>query len=512
MSFRIAYARFAQETNALSPVRTTVEDFRRTHFVDGEALLKAVSKKSHEVPGYVRNAELSGFMRACDEAAVAIETVPLFSAWAVPNGPLSVECFTYFRDRLLRELAEAGPLDGVFLSLHGAMNADDHPDCEGELLTAVRALLGPDVPVAITLDLHGNLNRAVVESVDILAGYQTNPHRDHAKVAHKATTALIARLAGRARPVSAWRSLPLVLGGGTTIDFLPTMRPIFKRMKAMEREPGVLCASLFMCHPWNDTRALGWSTHVVTDGDPALAERYAEELADMAWALRLKQPPTFKNASQAIDVVRKSKLARRLGTVTLSDVSDVVSAGAPGENPRLLEALLNDATDLLSYAAIRDTDVVAELWDRAEGSTVTVALSGKLHPELNAPLTVTGRVGRKLPTQPFGRIVVLDCGHVKLAITEDQPFVVKPSFYKDLGLDPLRADAVMVKNFFPFLLFFLPYHRRTVFVQTKGVTDFDAARDIAQDDPVYPFAPVAAWRPTDRKRRGLTAGAEAAQA
>lgn len=506
MTFRIAYARFAQETNALSPVRTTLDDFKRTHLVDGPALLEAVSKKGYEVPGYVRHAELSGFMRACEDASRApgeIETVPLFSAWAVPNGPLSTECFEHFRDRLLGELAGAGRLDGVFLSLHGAMNADGHPDCEGALLAAVRALLGPGVPIAITLDLHGNLNRALVENVDILAAYQTNPHRDHAKVAHKATTALIARLRGQVRPTSAWRSLPLVLGGGTTIDFLPTMRPLFKRMKAMEREPGVLCASLFMCHPWNDTRALGWSTHVVTDNDPALAERYAEELADLAWGLRHTQPPVFKTATQGIEVVRKARLARRLGTVTLSDVSDVVSAGAPGENPRLVEALLNEATDLKSYAAIRDAEVVGELWDTPAGTTVTVQVSGKLHPELNPPLTVTGRVGRKLPTQPFGRIVVLDCGHVQLAITEDQPFVVKPSFYKDLGLDPLRADAVMVKNFFPFLLFFLPYHRRAVFVQTRGVTDLDAAREIAQDDPVHPFGEVSAWRPTDRKRRGV---------
>lgn len=505
MSPRIAYARFAQETNALSPVRTEIADFKRTHLLDGPALVKAVSRNHPEVPGYVRHAELSGFMRACEAAPQKIETVPLFSAWAMPNGPLSAACFDYFRARLLRELAAAGPLDGLFLSLHGAMNAEGVPECEAQLLREVRALLGPTVPIAVTLDLHANLNRGLVEHVDILSGYQTNPHRDHAKVAAKATAALIRQIAGEVAPTTAWRSLPLALGGGTTIDFLPTMRPIFKRIHQMELEPDILSVSLFMSHPWNDTRALGWATHVVSDRDPAKAEAYAQELAELAWQLRLKQPPRMKTAEEALQIVRRSRLARRLGTITLSDVSDVVSAGAPGENPRLVQALLEQGQGLLSYAAIRDTPVVRQLWRTPLGEPVEVALSAKLHPELNPPLSVRGVVSIKRATGPFGRVVVLDCGHVQLAITEEQPFVVKPSFYKDLGLNPMRADAVMVKNFFPFLLFFLPYHRRVVFVQTRGVTDFDAARDLPQDHPVYPFSTVEDWRPTDRARRGLDA-------
>ncbi|MBK9033256.1 MAG: hypothetical protein IPL61_18615 [Myxococcales bacterium] len=83
--------------------------------------------------------------------------------------------------------------------------------------------------------------------------------------------------------------------------------------------------------------------------------------------------------------------------------------------------------------------------------------------------------------------------------------VMRPSFYKDVGLDLWQADVVMVKNFFPFLMFFLPYNRKTIFVRTSGATDFDAAHRLTFDGPMHPRDVVDDWRPRDRARRGLDA-------
>lgn len=500
---RIAYARVAQESNALSPVLTTLDDFRRTHFLEGARLERACGRFGFETKGFLRAAELSGFVRAARAAGDAVETIPLFSAWAIPGGPLSRACFETLSDKLIHGLKAAAPLDGLFLSMHGAMTTEDDSDPEGTLLQRVRDTLGPDVPVAVSLDLHASLSRTMVEAATVIASYRTNPHRDHAKTGERAGRMLVDTLLGRARPTIAWRSLPLLIGGGRTLDFLSPMRAIFRRMKEMESRPGVLDCSLNMCHLWNDYPHLGWSTYVVTDDDPALAEALAEELADLAWSVRHEQPPAFSTPTDAIARARAARLARATGAVCMCDASDVVPAGAPGDNTRLLAALLEDASDLRCYVPLRDPDAVEALWGTPNGAPVDLEVGGRLDPARGEPLRVRGRLRGTFTQHGFDRVAVLDLGHVQLAITEGPALVMKPAFYRDLGLDPWKADVMVVKSFFPWLMYFLPYNRLPIFVRTAGTTDLDAAFELPFADPLHPRDPVAEWRPIDRQRRGI---------
>jgi microcystin degradation protein MlrC len=361
------------------------------------------------------------------------------------------------------------------------------------------------VPVVTTHELHGNLTRERVAAADAIVAYGTNPHRDHARVGRKAAE-LLAGMTGAGgkvvRPTTAWRSLPLLLGGGKTIDFLPPMRAVFRRMRQMEKRGECLAASTFMVHPWNDDPALGWSTLVITDGDAAAAERLADELAEMCWERRHQQPPQFASPAEAITAAKRARFRRKLGVVTMSDASDVVTAGAPGDSTHLLRALLEDGGDLLTYAAVRDPDAIDTLWGLAPGDERRLEVGGKLDPSSSTPLPVRGTVVSKHQLVGFLRVVVLAVDHLRLVITEGPAMVMKPSFYTDVGLDLWKADVVVVKNFFPFLLFFLPYNRKTIFVRTRGVTDFDAAYRLPFDGPMHPRDPVDDWRPRDRIRRG----------
>lgn len=503
---RIAYGRLAQETNALSPVATTMEDFRRAIFMEGDELARAASKDGDEAPGFMKNAELSGFVRAAAAAGrhgVEVEAVPTLSAWAIPGGPLTRATFDELLSRLLDRLRAAGPVDGTFLSLHGALGVEGLRDPESVILEAVRAATGGR-PVTATHDFHGNLTERRVRAAEAIVGYRTNPHRDHAKVGAEAGDLLVRILAGRARPVSAWRSLPMLLGGGTTVDLLPPFLGAFVRMRAMRRDRRVLATSIYGCHLWNDDPDLGWSAHVTTDGDRDLAERLADELAERLWAMRHAMPPRFPPIEEAIADARAARLARKLGVVVLADASDVVSAGATGENTRILKALLEQGGDLASYVPLRDPEVVARLWDVPIGETVTVSVGGKLDPKTNDPLVVTGKVARAQRMMGLGRLIVLDLGAVKLVLTELAAFSVKPAFYQDVGLPITKADVVVVKNFFPFRIFYLPYARKTIYVKTKGITDFDAAYALDFADPMHPRDRVDDWRPADRRRRGLS--------
>ena len=181
--------------------------------------------------------------------------------------------------------------------------------------------------------------------------------------------------------------------------------------------------------------------------------------------------------------------------------SDVVTAGAPGDSTHLLRALLEEGSGMLAYAAVRDPDAIATLWSRAPGDVVAMSIDGTLDPACSPPLPVRGTLVSKHDREGFGRTVVLAVEHVRIVITEGPAMVMRPSFYTEVGLDPWRADIVMVKNFFPFLMFFLPYNRKTIFVRTRGATDFDAAFSLPFDGPVHPRDAVDDWRPRDRLRR-----------
>ena len=498
---RIAFARIAQETNALSPVATTLADFETAHYLTGDALMQAATR-GPEVAGFFRRAELAGFCAAARARKSEVEPVAILSAWAASGGPLERACFEALEQRLVDGLRAAGRIDGFYFCLHGAMGVHGVPDPETRLLAAARSVIG-NVPLVVSHDLHGNLTRERVAHADAIVAYHTNPHRDHARTGRRAGQIAIGTALGELRPVMAWRSLPMILGGGKTIDFLSPVRPIFRRMRRAERAGDVLAASTFMVHPWNDSPALGWSTLCVGDGDAAAADRLADELAELCWAARHEQPPEFATADEAIEAARGARVRRKLGCVMMADASDVVTAGAPGDSTHLLRALLERGSGMLSYAAVRDPHAIRTLWPRAPGDVVALPIGGSLDPARSPPLPVRGTVASKHERPGFGKTIVLAVDHVRVVVTEGPAMVMRPSFYTEVGLDPWRADIVVVKNFFPFLMFFLPYNRKTIFVRTRGTTDFDAAFALRFDGPVHPRDRVDDWRERDRLRRAV---------
>lgn len=498
---RLAFARINQETNALSPVKTTLADFNAVHHFAGDELLGMCAPAAMEVPSMFKNAELSGFVQELQRRP-DVELVPLLSAWATPSGPLTRECFDALCDDLCARLRAAGRLDGLYLSLHGAMGVDDLDDPEGEIVRRVRAVVGDLLPVVVTYDLHGNLTRAVVERVDALVAYATNPHRDHKRCGARAARILHDTVTKRARPTTAWRSLPMLLGGGVTLDFWPPLLAIFRRMRKLERTGAVLSASLLTCHPWNKNPETGWSIVVVTDGDQAAAERVADELAEAAWGTRHHLPPTFLSAHTAVARARAARWRRKLGAVVLSDASDVVSAGAPGENTELLRVLVEEGQGLLSYVPLRDPALVRELWDAPLGTKRRVHLGGKLDPSRTRPLEAEVVLLSKTQAHGVDRALVLGIGTVRVCVVEGVALAMRPAFFSTLGLDPWKADVIVVKNFFPFRMFFLPLARLTLYVRTSGVTDFDAAFELTFAGPVHPKDTVDDWQEANRRRHG----------
>lgn len=475
-----------QEVNSFSPVLTTRRNFMADHLFFGEDVLESGRKE---------NKQLAGFLKAIDRAGGQIRAVPVAHAKSMSGGPVEFEFYEEIKNLIIEGIASAGQVDGVYLSLHGAMGVDGIFDPEGEIIEAVRDLVGPDVPVAASFDLHANMTRRRVENADILVGYRTNPHRDHFSTGYRTGELLVRTISGEIEPVIAMNKLPLIKGGGINIDFLSPFRKIFRRMKRMERQDDVLSVSFFPVHLWIDEPEMGYTTIAITDGKAELAGQLADEIADMAWDVRDVPQPEVKTPSEAIEIARKKRLARKLGTVVFCDVSDAVGTGTPGENTWILDALLDDGCDLTSYLTIRDEEAAQEAWNYNVGERVNLTVGGKLDTIYNRPVDYSGEITFREETT-YGKTVIVRHNGIHLIIAELPIASRTTSDFRDLGLSLWKADIVVVKNLFPFRYNYLLQNRKTVNVMTPGISNTDPFSLKFENipRPVYPLDDIDSWR------------------
>jgi microcystin degradation protein MlrC len=273
------------------------------------------------------------------------------------------------------------------------------------------------------------------------------------------------------------------------------MRRIFRWMRRQERDKRVLCLANFMAHIWLDDEELGWSTIAVTDGEPALADTLAEELADKNWAVRDHAHPAPQTLETAIRTTRRSWLSRKLGAVVYCDLSDIVAAGAPGENTYILDTLRKQVPNLITYIPMRDAEAARQCAEAGEGATVRLELGQKLEIRFNQRVIFEGVVERVRDTE-FGKTAVVRDQGVHLFITELPNPAFFPRFFRKLGFSPWKADVIVVKNLFPFRFYYLLYNRKTLNVATSGTTNLDVFQLDYQriPRPIYPLDQISDWR------------------
>ncbi|MFT5430683.1 MAG: microcystin degradation protein MlrC [Myxococcota bacterium] len=488
-ALRIGYGRIFHEACAYSPVSTVESDFRRMHHMVGDELAQAVTRKGGELAGYMPHAELTGFAAAA-RLAGNITTIPLESSLAIPSGPLTAECFEWLVSGLERRIRDAGPMDGIYLALHGSMQVEGLSEApEAVILRRVKEAAG-SARLAVSYDLHGNLTSGLTDPADVLIAYRSNPHWDLYPTGFRAGNRLIRTLRGEVNPVHAWRKLPMVLGGGMTISFMAPMRQVFRYMAKLERDDKVLSTSLFMVHPYTNSDELGWAVHVSTDGDQGLANELADRLADKAWSQRNVEMPPMNGIDEALDEVSARK--RGLGPVSLVDVDDIVGAGAPGGNTRIIQALVGRDRGLTAFVPLHDPEAVRQLWDKPVGHTLDVVLTGT--PGYDQPAVSLRATVALCRDTDFGRIVRLDAGSVHIAASERPPLPISPKFWRDLDLNPRKADLIVQKNFFHYRMFYASTSFSHVPVVSAGATSFERVRNREYLRPTHPQVQLEDWR------------------
>jgi microcystin degradation protein MlrC len=496
----VAIAAILQESNTFSPVNTRYEDFSP---VFGLAVLERHRGKPTEMGGFIDVL-----------AAARIRMAPICAAWAVTGGRMvRSDC-----DRLIREvtagLARIRRPEALLLAMHGAQTAQGIDDVEGLLLARARQLLGPSVPIVVTLDLHANITRAMVENATAIVGYRTYPHLDFNETGVRAARLLLRILADKVTPVMAFCKLPMIVPAENMQTTSGPMYRLIERGKALEHSGRALAVSMFGVQPWLDIEEMGCSVVVVADGTMARAEAVAGLLARQFWRCRrefaVRLMPPARAIQQALRVPGRP--------VVLSESSDSTGSGSPGDSTGLLKTLL--AAGLREPAAVFlvDSEAVAEAIRAGVGNSVSMRIGGKLDRKHSRPVRVTGRVrlisdGRWTPRArgyntgietSMGRAVVLEVGALRILLAERSTMTVDPELYRSQGIEPLDMKIVAVKSPNGFRAAYEPIAKKIFLVDTPGVStaNLRALPFTRVSRPIYPLDPGIRLPATASSRRG----------
>ena len=476
MTHRIFTACLGTETNSFSPIPTGLSVFEAAMLVRGGRHGAQASLFGVPLVLWRERAQALGWT-----------VVESLAAFATPAGNTTRALFEALRDEILADLEAAFPVSAVMLNLHGAMIADGYPDAEGDLMQRVRALVGPEVPVVAELDLHCHLTQLKVASADLLVIYKEYPHVDVAERAAEVFVLLQALLAGRIRPVMALHDCAMLGIFPTTAE---PMAGLVARMKAMEREPGVLSVSLAHGFPWGDTPEVGARVLVVTDGDRPLAERLATELGEAVWTLRERLSPPFMTIDEAIDrVLAHLSVAAPDGRpFVLADTADNPGIGAAGDSTFLLRRLVERGVGGFALSPLWDPVATGLAFDAGVGARLAMRLGDKLGPGSGAPLDVSVQVMSLTPAgqQPFGgtlaplgRMAWLriggpgDATALDVVVNDHRMQSFHPDCFAVAGIDPTRPRALVVKSTQHFHAGFAPIAREILYVSAPGTGAMD---------------------------------------
>jgi microcystin degradation protein MlrC len=447
---RIAVGQISSESNHFVTLPCELEFFRQTGFILEDTALLELRGTAGEVGGIL----------SVLDADAEVQVVPLLAARANSAGPLSLPCYEYLRNHLLQSLCRALPVDGVILSHHGSMTSMTEDDPEGDIASEVRSMVGPDVPIALTLDLHANVTRRMVEAVDMILGYEHYPHFDVAETGARAARLLLRAVRREIHPAIAYARLPMLLTAfhGTTEGDAPFAR-MMRSAKALEGSGGILSTSMFFVGSYIDVPEMGSGTLVVTEGDPEAGIAEARRLSMEFWALRHAFDVKTYSVAEAVAA------ARRIvgGPVLLLDTADTTGGGAAGDGVGLIRGLVDAAVDEPSLAMVVDPEAVAQCAAAGVGQTLKVRLGHKLDPRWGAPVALRGTVRRVFEGRfiysggvlggrsvTMGPSAVLDVGNLSILITTYATYDWADEQYRCAGLDPRTAKFVGVKNMMNF--------------------------------------------------------------
>jgi microcystin degradation protein MlrC len=427
-----------QEISSFNPLPSHYENF---HIERGEELYAQRGL----------NTSIGGALEVF-EARPDITLVPAIGARAGSAGLLAAEGWRQLSSEIL-DVVEAGiaGVDGIYVSLHGAMGADGELDPEGYLLTAIRRMAGPDMPIVISLDLHGILTDRMLRQIDGLVLYHTYPHVDFADTGRRAARLLLDLLGGARKLVIARAVIPALVRGDELITRTGCYGDLIRECQRIEQDGTAMAAGIMIGNPFTDVPELCSQVLVITDGDEGVARREAERLAGEFW------PQRFRMQGKLIPLDRAVAQAATIdGPVIFTDAADATSSGATGDSNVILKALRDAGYQKRVLAQIVDPRAAAAAHKAGVGATIATTLGGFFDVRRFEPMPVRAEVqllsnGRsQLETMKIsldaGPTAVVTFDNFTVVVLSRTVSLFDRAMYYSNGLDPQDFDLIVVKS------------------------------------------------------------------
>ncbi len=374
---RVMIGGMRHETNMFNPAPIGIEEFRIRELFFGDEI---IAKRSNT------NTEAGGFIEALNRFGIGI--VPSALGSAMPAGMVKEEVFDAILDAMEKTL-EREQVDGILLTLHGAMVGVEHDDGEGYILERLREKVGKELPIVVTLDFHATLTPLMTENATAMIVYRTYPHMDMAERGREAGEIMHRVLQGEIRPVMALAKPPIMVGPPHNVlpHDLP-MKLVMDRAREMERTvAGVIAACPAQGFMQQDVPYAGAGVIVTTENDLELAEKCAAELGDMMFEYRRE---FLVDLPDPVETVRRAMKAER-PPVAIADSGDNIGGGTPGDGVALLREILRQKADT-AFVPLCDPEAVRKAVEAGVGATVTLLAGGKSDPVYGPPVEITGQV------------------------------------------------------------------------------------------------------------------------
>ena len=446
---KIGLAGFIHETNTFSTTPTPLKNFINQSGFYPEMMR---GKEIFQFKQDRVNIASSGFLHQAADLGLGV--IPLVWCGTEPSQTVSEEVFNTIMDMILSEMKEKGPYDGLYLDLHGAMVYGDLQDGEEEILRRVREVVG-DIPITVSLDLHGNISPENFQLANGMIGYRTYPHIDGFETGQRC--AVLMKYMVEGNPVyKAFRQSPFLMPATTQPTTIEPAKSLYNLLPEIESDEGVLSASIMEGFNACDLHHMGPSIFTY-----AKSQEDADKAADFLLAAMLKREAGFSvDMYSVVEAVEKAiGLAESSdGPVLLIDVQDNAGGGSPSDTVWLLEELLRRHAQNTAVGVLWDPEAAAAAHKAGEGAEVKIALGGKSLPG-HKPCLAVFKVerlfeGNFIGVGPMvkdrklnlGKMAQLRLEDIRIAVSSERMQALDRSLFQTVGIEPAEMDILVLKS------------------------------------------------------------------
>lgn len=476
---RIVVAGFEHETNTFAPTKADWRAFELgggwPGMVSGQPLFKAVEGANIPAAGFIRAAQAAGHV-----------LLPTTWCAASPSAHVTRDAYEHISALILEQIAAAMPADAVYLDLHGAMVAEHQDDGEGELIDRVRKLVGDDIPIVVSLDLHANVTERMLRGADALFAFRTYPHVDMADTGERVFRYLQQRFDGLPRQRPAWQRIPFLIPICWQSTTMEPAKSLYSKLEDLERGSGISGMSFAMGFPAADFPECAGMVWAYGESD-AVAQRAVGELfkavleAEHEFAGNLYLPDAAVSMAQIL-----AEGASR--PIVIADAQDNPGAGSDSDTTGMLRALVANNAHYAAIGLIVDPESAAQAHRAGAGNTVHLKLGGKSGVPGDEPfegdyLVESLSDGRFLAKGPYykgihmalGPSACLRRGGIRIVVTTDKAQMADQEMFRFVGIEPMAQKILVLKSATHFRADFEPIAAEVLVAIAPGSMKIDPA-------------------------------------